>query len=100
MWGWQERWHQRQRDLAHGADADLFRDNRKRYRRSYALTGCGIVLGLVGAKIKLPGALHIIVVTLAIVLLLAGGFLNYWAESEYDFLQEPDPEKPPTIFRK
>ena len=100
MWGWLERRHQRQRELASGADADLFRDNRRRYRRSYALTGCGIMLGLVSAKIKLPGALHVIVVTLAIVLLLAGGFLYQWAESEYNFLQEPDPEEPPTMFRK
>ena len=32
---WLERWRQRQDLLSHGVDADLIRDNRKRYKLAF-----------------------------------------------------------------
>ena len=51
--GWFERWSRRQDELAQGADPDLVRDNRKRYRLAFWLLGFAILLSLLVSKVDL-----------------------------------------------
>jgi hypothetical protein len=44
MLEWLDRWQQRQRELQNGADADLVRDNRRRWKYSLALFVCSFSL--------------------------------------------------------
>jgi hypothetical protein len=100
MSSWLERWRQRRRDLSQGVDADLVRDNRKRYRLAFGLIGFGFLLGLPDAKIQIPSTLHLIVVVMATVSFIAGLLLAAWARNEAAFLSKPDPEEPPRIFKR
>ena len=66
----------------------------------FALFGCGFLLGLLSANLNLSAAPHAIVLTLAIVLMVTGAGVGYWADAEAQFLDKPDPEGPPKIFKK
>jgi hypothetical protein len=48
---WFERWSRRQDELAQGADADLVRDNRRRYRAGFLLLGFATLLSLLVSKV-------------------------------------------------
>ncbi|HTQ97505.1 MAG TPA: hypothetical protein VMH89_11910 [Candidatus Acidoferrum sp.] len=100
MWAWLTRWQQRQHDLALGVDADLVRDNRRRYQYAVVLLGCGCVLGVLSARLGLSGTPQKIIVALAIVLFLGGILAGRWAAAESAFLSKPDREDPPKVFRK
>jgi hypothetical protein len=100
MWVWMERRLQRQRELEQGVDADLVRDNRKRYKLAYTLLGSGFLLALLCAKLNLSGIPRAVAVTLAFVLVMAGVVMGRWAAAESAFLSEPGPEEPPKIFPK
>lgn|ERR1700719_1732339 len=100
MLGWFGRWLQRQRDLSRGVDADLVRDNSKRYRRAFGLIGFGFLLSLLDAKIKIPGTLRPTAIGIAIVSIIAGFLLAAWARQERAFLSKPDQEEPPRIFKR
>ena len=50
--GWFERWSRRQDELAQGADADLVRDNRRRYRLGFLLLGFATLLSLLVSKVN------------------------------------------------
>jgi hypothetical protein len=99
MNNWFERWIQRQSHLAQGADGDLVRDNRNRYRLAFGLIGFGFLLGLLDTKIQIPRALHLIAVGISVVSLITGALLAAWARQEAAFLSRPDPEEPPRIFK-
>jgi hypothetical protein len=99
MNSWFERRRRRRRNLAHGADADLVRDNRRRYRLAFGLLGLGTLLWFFGAEISVLGVLHSIVVALGMVSFVAGLFLAAWAQQVDAFLSKPDPEEPPRIFK-
>jgi hypothetical protein len=100
MSGWFERWHQRQRDLAQGGDADLVRGNSNRSRFAVGLIGLGFLIGLLDANIRIPGMLRVIVVGTAILTIIAGFLLALWARQERAFLSKPDVEEPPKIFKQ
>jgi hypothetical protein len=77
---WFDRWRKRQYQLASGVDADLVRDNQKRYRLAFGLLGFGFALGLLTAKVRLPDTLRLIASVVATVSLaryccLAAAFL-------------------------
>lgn len=99
MGSWFERWRQRQSDLDQGVDADLVRDNRRRYRLAFGLIGSGLLLGFLDAKIHFPSSLRLIVVGVAITFGVTDFFLAAWAQKEAAFLRRPDPEDPPRIFK-
>ncbi len=99
MNSWFERRLRRRRNLAHGADADLLRDNRRRYRLAFGLFGLGTLLWLLGAKIRVPSVLRSIAVGIGMISVVAGLFLAAWAQQEDAFLSKPDPEEPPRIFK-
>jgi hypothetical protein len=99
MAGWVEGWQRRRLELAEGADADLMQSNRRRYRVAFGLIGLAFVLGLIDAKFRLPHILEIAFRVGAGVSGLVGIALAKWAQHEHAFLTEPDPERPPEIFR-
>lgn len=99
MSGWVERWQKRRLEIAAGADEDLMRSNRRRYKVAFGLIGLAFVLGLIDAKFRLPRALEIALRVGIGVSGLVGIVLAKWAQHEHAFLTEPDPERPPEIFR-
>ena len=99
MSSWLERWRHRQRDLAQGADANLVRDNRNRYRLAFGLMGFGVLLSLLDTKVKIPNTLRLIVVGIATVFFIAGFLLALWARQMGAFLSKSDPEEPPRMFK-
>jgi hypothetical protein len=60
MYGWLERWRNRQRELAAGTDASLVQANRRRLRVAFGLIRLALVLGLLDARLHLPHALHVV----------------------------------------
>lgn len=100
MFGWIRRWNQRQRDLTLGVDADLVRDNRKRYKLAFGLQGLALFLILLCAKFHIPRTPLWILSATTIVCFLAGLLLAIWAQREDAFLSKPDREEPPRIFKQ
>ncbi|MGB7120665.1 MAG: hypothetical protein WBE02_13120 [Bradyrhizobium sp.] len=100
MSSWLERWCKRESDLAQGADADLVRDNRNRYKFAFGLIGIGFLLGLLYSNIQIPNTLRSIVLGVALVSVIGGFLLAAWARQEEAFLNKPDSEEPPRIFRR
>jgi hypothetical protein len=96
---WLERWRQRQNQLAQGVDANLVRENQKRYRFAFGLLAFGFALGLLVSKIHFQVALRIGVSVVATVCGLAGFALAAWSRQEAAFLSKPDSEEPPKIFK-
>jgi hypothetical protein len=99
MNGWFDRRFQRQRELRQGADADLVGENRKRWKLAWCLWGSGLVLGFVQTKVRLPAIWHSIAVWLSVTAFLVGAVLLRWGQIERNFLNRPDPEGPPKIFK-
>jgi protein-S-isoprenylcysteine O-methyltransferase Ste14 len=99
MLRWLERWQQRDRELREGVDADLVRDNRKRWKRAFCLITCGLFLFGVQSVIKLSGYWHDIAVAITMIFFSAGFFLGYWARAEKAFLDKPTPEEPPRLWK-
>ena len=100
MSGWLQRWSQRQRDLTRGVDADLVRDNRKRYKIALGLIGLGLLLAMLGSKVYTPSLLHWVMLDAGGVSAVVGFLMAMWAREESAFLSKPDPEEPPTIFKQ
>jgi hypothetical protein len=99
MNNWWSRQAQRDRDIAAGADADLVRDNQKRFRLSYVLIGTAAALALINQLLHLVGRIADICFGLSIALMVAG-FLSFkWAQAESRFLHRPDPKEPRKLFK-
>jgi hypothetical protein len=96
---WFQRWRKRQYELASGVDADLVRDNQKRYRLAFGLFGLGFALGFLVAKIRFPDTFRLIVSVAASVSVVAGFVLAAWAGQEAAFLNKPDTKEPPRIVK-
>lgn len=96
---WLQRVRQRHYDLAHGADADLVRENRKRFFHSAVLICTAALLLWIATKLPLPHFARLGAAVLAILCFLVGVVLFYWACAEHRFLDKPDPEPPPSIFQ-
>jgi hypothetical protein len=100
MSGWLQRWSQRQHDLTRGVDADLVRDNGRRYKVAFGFIGLGLLLAVLGSKVHTPSLLHWMLLGAGGVSGLAGFLTAIWAQQETAFLNKPDPEEPPTIFKQ
>jgi hypothetical protein len=100
MLGWLGRQQKRWRELSRGVDADLVRDNRRRYKWAGALIGLGLILVPVSRAVPPSGAIYDIVVGAAMGSWIAGVVLLHWAYRETVFLNRPDSEDPPKLFRK
>jgi hypothetical protein len=95
---WWARQSQRTFDLRHGVDADLVAENRKRRRIAWVLLCSGIFLGWLLGKLQPAGWLRTVLSTVAVALWIIGIILLRWASAESNFLNKPDPEKPPSLF--
>jgi hypothetical protein len=100
MSGWLQRWSQRQRDLTRGVDAALIRGNANRCKVAYGLIGLGLLLILLGGKVHTPSPLRWVLLGVASVAVLVDFLMAMWAQQEVAFLSKPDPEEPPTIFKR
>jgi hypothetical protein len=100
MSNWFRRWRQRQRDLARGVDADLVRQNRNRFKLAFGLWGVGFLLSLLRNKASISGVLGSIAQYASVALIFAGIFLGFWAGQVNAFLDKPDPEEPPRLFKR
>jgi hypothetical protein len=89
----------RQRDLARGADAELVRDNARRYQVALGFMGLGFFLALLGNKAQPPSPLYWILVGFGGLSMLVGFLMALWAREESGFLSKPDSEDPPKIFK-
>ena len=99
MLDWLDRWQQRHSELQNGADADLVRDNRRRWKFSLALLVCSFLLVGIQAAVKFPDPWHTIAVTLTIVFFVGGALLGRWARAERSFLDRPNPKEPPRLWK-
>ena len=100
MLGWLGRQQKRWRELSQGVDADLVRDNRRRYKWAAALITFGLILVPLSRSVPPSGAIYDIVVGAAMSSWIAGVVLLHWAYRESLFLNRPDSEDPPKLFRK
>jgi Flp pilus assembly protein TadB len=93
-----DRWQARQQELDRGVDADLVRDNRRRYRLSLGLTVLGLLLLWLG--VRLSHVLRVIVLGTGVVSLIVGLLMAEWAKWEWRFLRKPSPEAPRSIIKE
>ena len=98
--GWFERWSHRQDELAQGADADLVRDNRKRYRLAFSLLGFAILLLLLVSKVDLGKQLRLVMSVVAAGSGVAGLLLLTWARQEQIVLHKPGKDLPGLIVEQ
>lgn len=96
---WLERRIRRQTELAQGIDADLVRDNRKRYKFAIGLLSFAVLLSFLTSKVHLAEPLRPFVGAIAGCSGVAGLVLLVWARQEEIVLNKPDPEDPPNIFK-
>jgi hypothetical protein len=97
--GWLKRWQRRQEELAQGVDADLVRENRRKFRTVDWLSGLSILLMFIAWKMRFWGGLRAIIGVVAAVLFVCWRILRYWALAESNFLDRPDSEEPPSILK-
>jgi hypothetical protein len=99
MWNWLKRREERQRDLERGVDADLVRDNVKLSRLSLSAWLVGCVLVLSANYLPLPKWAQGIITFVGFGLVATGLVFEKWARAEKVFLDKPDPEEPPRMFK-
>lgn len=99
MAGYLERWWRRQRELREGVDADLLQANRRRFGFALSLLVIGFVLAALAAKLRLSSTLDTIFRVVAAASVGVGCVLVEWARRWRVFLNQPDPDGPPEIFR-
>jgi hypothetical protein len=99
MWPWFERRRQRARELRQGVDADLVRANRRRRQLTAALYACCFLLIGIQTKLKFVGFWRHLVVGATIASFLGGFVSGLWARQESAFLNRPDPEDPPKLWK-
>jgi len=95
---WLRRSRQRQHDLANGMDADLVRANSRRWKAAALLFGLAFLLRWIARA--LPPVVQFATTLIAILLAIASLVLFWWAWRVQAFLDQPDPEPPPSIFKQ
>lgn len=99
MWNWLERWMQRQNELAGGVDADLVRDNRKKWKIGLWLLASSGLLVVVDALFQLPHWIRGVVVFAATACFVISLVVTRWARAESAFLDRPEPKEPTRLFK-
>jgi Na+/H+-translocating membrane pyrophosphatase len=85
--------------LANGADADLVRDNRRRFRLSSCLVVAAFLLSWLRSVLHMRGWFSGVIICVAMASLIAGFIGMMWAGEESRFLRRSDPGEPPRIFK-
>jgi len=99
MGSWFQRWQRRQSDLAQGVDADLVRDNSNKYKRGFFLLAFAFLLSFVSGKVRFPRPAQIMLESISVASFIAGVLTLMWAGLERTFLDKPEPQEPPRIFK-
>jgi len=99
MWQWLERGLHRQLEIEQGADADLFRNNRRRWKLSWSLLGCFFLLMGVQAVVALNGRWQAVAVAITMLFFVAGLLVAEWARAWEVFLDRPGPKEPPRLWK-
>lgn len=99
MLDWFRRYQQRERELAAGVDGDLVKSNRTKGRIALGLFGLGILLLGVNRLVKPDSLIEEILFWFIWPTFAAGLILGKWAQVERAFLDEPEPKKPPSLFK-
>ena len=79
------------------ANADLRRDNRRRWKTSLGLIIFGLLLIIVLAKVKLPSAVKGIGTIFAFLVFVVGVFILHWANQEAMLLRGSGPKDRPKL---
>jgi len=99
MPNWWERRAQRERELAEGVDADLVSANRKRWTLGSKLFVIGALLLAIEWPWRLPRWVHLVVASIAFVLIVTASIRWKWAQAEQAFLGKPERKAPPILFK-
>ncbi len=97
--GWFARYWRRHQDLAAGVDADLVLVNRKRFLLGLGLFCFGVLVLMGTAAAHLAGAARVVTLSVGVASWILGVVVLHWASRERCWLQKPDPEEPPRIFK-
>jgi hypothetical protein len=98
MSGYWARYQERQRKLAAGVDADLVKENHRRYGISFMLLGGGILLILSRNYVPWSLILSKIIAVISSVAIIGGMILLWLSAWERRVIEQPDPEKPSSIL--
>ncbi len=82
-----------------GVNADLWCDNRRRWKISVLLIAISVILAFLMAGLRPTGLLKNIFIGALMVLYGAGIFGLHWARREAYFLREPGPKEPPSLWK-
>ena len=99
MPNWWERKAQRERELAGGVDADLVSANRKRWTLGSKLFVIGALLLAIDWLSRLPRWVHLIVASIAFLLIVTASITWKWAQAEQAFLGKPERKEPANLFK-
>ena len=99
MWDWFARWNERQRQLQSGVDADLVRDNRKRWKLSIVMFVCSFLLIGIHSQVNFPQLWSRLIAVLTGLFFVCGVVLARWAGAQDYFLSRPDPKEPPRLWK-
>jgi len=100
MWEWLERRRQRDLDIANGADADLFRENRKHWSLAWRLFAILGVLFVIEFVLPLSGIWRSMLGVALGLFALGAKIVADWSRTEENFLERPDPKPPLSLFSR
>jgi hypothetical protein len=99
MFEWFHRRQARQGELASGVDADLVRDNERRSKASLYLYCAAFLLLGFDALVKPLGVWRTVFLAATLLCCALGLLLGLWSRSERVFLDKPDPQAPPQLWK-
>lgn len=88
-----------ERSSSDEVNADLWRDNRRRYKASAALLAVGLLVGFILPTLSHSGMLWKIVFAISMGCYAAGMLGLQWARGENVFLSKPDRPEPPQVWK-
>jgi len=80
-------------------NADLWWDNRRRYRVSAALLAVGILVAFILPKLPQSGIFGKILFVICMSSYFVGMIGARWASAEHSFLSKPEPPEPPQLWK-
>jgi uncharacterized membrane protein len=85
--------------LPDGVNADLWRDNRRRWKISILLIAISVVVAFVMAGSRPTGVVKNVFVGGVMAFFIAGIVGLRWAGQEAYFLRKPEPKEPPSFWK-
>jgi uncharacterized membrane protein len=85
--------------MADEVNADLWRDNRRRWKISILLIAISVVVAFVMAGLRPTGLVKNVFVGGAMAFFIAGIVGLRWAGQQAYFLRRPEPKDPPSLWK-